>query len=290
MKKKIAFLLTFVATCFAGVTIKDENDKLVQASGTRLKLGINALLDQNAYDGGKPYPHPTKAALYFAASSPADEGYKGDIIGDDINRPTNLITRGLNDPHVKYGPIGALPEKDRPAAIEKSNQGALALRKQLITAATSSFYLEYFARETTRVAIVQPTPAGTNKRIDVLQGLIDHALSYIKTLDDDKLAAEKEWYAVCDTAWKVQLDAYDKTTLESESSYEKTQAVKYRFNFFAPGQWKGEDTEDLTKVNQNRFIETFILRRIWTDGMSKEQITKVLTAFYGAAGALREKE
>ncbi len=293
MKKLLAsiLLLTAAAIAIAGPLISSRTDEITESCAARLKSAVDGMLEhpnhyQHETEGGGYPTGPVKAALYYAYLAEQEmhsSGYKDlftrngkfALMGSQTDADV-LTARQRNVNEAERARIQAAH-----VATQEHNALVLKLRRAMIDTVISRFYIDGFVDRVVRSAVIRPDSAGTLLRIRTLKPVVEHCIAYTEKWNDEVFRTELEWLKQCSVVAAIENQRDDHSIdgghVTASDAEEKNQLVAYRFNHYGPGEWTHEsDAVPLTERASTRFAETFIFRRIHTDGMTKEQVLLIL--------------
>ncbi len=306
MKKLLATMLPLIAAAIAiaGPLISSKTDEITESCAARLKAAVDGMLDhpnhyQQETEGGGYPTGPVKAALYYGYF--AEQEMHGSGHKDMFTRNTkfSLMGEDYGDVLFAHQPNLSDVEKERiqasKSATKEHNVLMLQLRRTMIDTVISRFYIDGFVDRVVTSAVIRPDSAGTLRRIQALKPVVEHCIKYAEAWNDEVARTEVEWLKQCHVVAAIenQREAHsiDEGHVTASDAEEKNQLVAYRFNHYGPGEWTHEsDSVPLTERTSMRFAETFIFRRIHTDGMTKEQILLILGKVAAKLGAIQAEQ
>lgn len=257
MRKILIALLLITALGYAAIEKAGNiaKAKLHEAAVARMKIAIRCLDEQIVADdyvikelSGGVHSIARTMNYYITCPNEAVAGWKRDVL-EELDSNSEYHARFEKD------------AKDGPIETE-----SFAIRKTIITTIMED---EAFLRELARdcvQCVVATTSESTLRRRDKVLTIVKGMQQFAATYDD---AAERAWHATCRASLKKKIVALNKDR-GNQSEY-ATLAQFYFFNEFPPGGMRPD-----VKPDQQRWYNTFLLRRIWSDGMTREQISRVL--------------
>ncbi len=281
---RIALILALIVFSGIGVilaAIGPVTDSLINDAGNRVSDAIDTLLVPAKGDDMSWGNHPIREAGMNAIYVPRDS-LDGNLLEEDVEGAGDELK-----PNLSYDArLAALDHQiEERTKAEKRNSVRLAFRRSLIHAATSEFYVSHFVNGVVTKSVVRPTPEETGRRAKALAEIIEYALTYARSLTPKMIADEKAWLETCQAAidverraWWRKVNSLDVSNEDQSAAFDQLRTVSHRFDYNRAGKWTGQDIAPKDRDYRN-LIKTFVLRRIWTDGMSQADIVSILTKF-----------